>query len=44
MSGDNRRNGFAECWGSLANENPHILDYYHVSGIGGRNSRRERAY
>ncbi len=36
ISGDN--NGFAECWGSLANEDPHILDYYHVSGIGGRNS------
>src|SRR5205814_1235936 len=38
ISGDDRRNGFGECWGSLANEDPHILDYYHVSGIGGRNS------
>jgi hypothetical protein len=32
------KNGFAECWGELAWEEPHILDYYHVSSIGGRNS------
>lgn len=32
------QNGFAECWGDLASEDPHILDYYHVSSIGGRNS------
>jgi hypothetical protein len=32
------KNGFAECWGELAWEDPHILDYYHVSSIGGRNS------
>jgi hypothetical protein len=32
------RNGFAECWGELAEESPHILDYYHVSSIGGRNT------
>jgi hypothetical protein len=38
ISGDDCRNGFAECWGNLANEDPHILDYYHVSGIGGRSS------
>ena len=29
-------NGFGECWGPLASETPHILDYYHVSSIGGR--------
>jgi hypothetical protein len=33
-----QQNGFAECWGDLASEDPHILDYYHVSSIGGRNS------
>jgi hypothetical protein len=32
------KNGFAECWGDLAWVDPHILDYYHVSSIGGRNS------
>jgi hypothetical protein len=32
------KNGFAECWGDLAWIDPHILDYYHVSSIGGRNS------
>ena len=32
------QNGFAECWGDLASEDPPILDYYHVSSIGGRNS------
>jgi hypothetical protein len=32
------QNGFVECWGELAQENPHILDYYHVSSIGGRNT------
>jgi len=30
------RNGFVECWGELAQEEPNILDYYHVSSIGGR--------
>jgi hypothetical protein len=29
------RDGFRECWGPLANEDPHILDYYHASSIGG---------
>lgn len=33
-----KKNGFAECWGELASSDPHILDYYHVSSIGGRNS------
>jgi hypothetical protein len=28
------KEGFGECWGSLADENPNILDYYHVSSIG----------
>jgi hypothetical protein len=32
------KNGFAECWSDLAWVYPHILDYYHVSWIGGRNS------
>lgn len=32
------KNGFVECWGKLAEESPHILDYYHVSSIGGRNT------
>jgi uncharacterized protein DUF2779 len=35
--GEISKNGFAECWGELANVHPHILDYYHVSSIGGRN-------
>jgi hypothetical protein len=29
------RDGFRECWGSMANEDPHILEYYHASSIGG---------
>lgn len=33
-SGDRR--GFHECWGDLANVEPHILDLYHVGGLGGR--------
>jgi hypothetical protein len=37
--GEISKNGFAECWGELANVHPHILDYYHVSSIGGRNTR-----
>lgn len=28
--------GFGECWGSLANVTPHILDYLSVSTISGR--------
>jgi uncharacterized protein DUF2779 len=32
------RDGFRECWASLANEDPHILDYCHASSIGGRNT------
>src|SRR5262249_1890242 len=29
------KNGFVECWGELVNVDPHILDYYYVSTIGG---------
>lgn len=32
------KNGFKECWGELAEPSPHILDYYHVGAIGGRNT------
>ena len=28
--------GFRECWGLLADVDPHILDFYHASSIGGR--------
>jgi hypothetical protein len=27
------REGFRECWGNLADEDPSILDYYHVTAI-----------
>jgi hypothetical protein len=30
------RNGFNECWKNLADVKPHLLDLYHVSGVGGR--------
>ena len=30
------RNGYRECWGALADESPHLLEYYCASGIGGR--------
>jgi hypothetical protein len=33
------KHGFKECWGSLADESPHILDYYHVGSIGSRSHR-----
>jgi hypothetical protein len=29
------RDGFGECWGPLASEDPHILDYHYASSIGG---------
>jgi hypothetical protein len=29
------RDGFRECWGPLASEDPHILDYYYAGSIGG---------
>jgi hypothetical protein len=28
--------GFRECWGTLADVNPHLLDLYHVGTLGGR--------
>lgn len=31
--------GFQECWGELADVQPHILDLYHVSDAGGRRER-----
>ena len=31
------RNGFRECWGALADPDPHILDLYRVDLVGGRN-------
>jgi uncharacterized protein DUF2779 len=35
--GADTRDGFRECWGSLADVKPHILDLYHVGQIGGHN-------
>jgi hypothetical protein len=35
---NDQRDGFGECWGTLAKEDPHILDYYNGSLIGGRNN------
>ncbi len=38
--GDNldARDGFRECWGKLADVEPHILDLYHMGRIGGHES------
>jgi hypothetical protein len=33
-----KRNGFRECWGKLANPDPHLLDLYRVDLAGGKNS------
>lgn len=30
------KNGFNECWGSMAHQEPHILDLYRVDLLGGR--------
>jgi hypothetical protein len=43
--GDARRSdwdkeGFRECWNRLADENPNVLDYYHVSSIGRHHGHR----
>jgi hypothetical protein len=40
VAGDSQgsKNGFVECWGDLANVDPHILDYYQVSRIGPANA------
>jgi len=35
---DGSKNGFAECWGKLANPTPHILDLYRVDLLGGKNN------
>lgn len=32
------KSGFAECWGALAQPNPHVLDLYRVDSLGGRKS------
>lgn len=34
---DGRPNGFCECWGTLANAKPHVLDIYRVDLLGGKN-------
>ena len=31
-----RRDGYRECWGALADAKPHLLDLYHVGELGGR--------
>lgn len=31
------KNGFRECWGALANPEPHALDLYRVDLVGGKN-------
>jgi hypothetical protein len=35
--GNDERDGFRECWGTLADVQPHILDLYYASQIGGHN-------
>lgn len=35
--GDGRQNGFRECWGGLADTDPHILDLFRVDLLGGKN-------
>jgi len=32
-----RPNGFRECWGTLADAKPHVLDIYRVDLLGGKN-------
>lgn len=34
---DDEGSGFQECWGSLADLEPHILDLYRIDAVGGRN-------
>ncbi|MEO0446549.1 MAG: DUF2779 domain-containing protein [Verrucomicrobiota bacterium] len=34
--GGNGLDGFAECWGELADASPHVLDLYRVDLLGGR--------
>ena len=33
---EGRPNGFRECWGTLANAKPHVLDLYRVDLLGGK--------
>lgn len=34
--GAHGKDGYRECWGALADVKPHLLDLYHVGGLGGR--------
>lgn len=34
------KNGFKECWGGLADTEPHILDLYRVDSLGGKKQDR----
>lgn len=38
LDADEKQNGFRECWGKLANPDPHLLDLYRVDLAGGKNS------
>ncbi len=38
LGANEKRNGFRECWGKLANPDPHLLDLYRVDLAGGKNS------
>lgn len=35
--GDEQTNGFHECWGPLAEVQPHVLDLFRVDALGGKN-------
>ena len=35
--GTTPKNGFRECWGALAESDPHVLDIYRVDLVGGKN-------
>jgi hypothetical protein len=34
----NQQSGFRECWGILADPDPHVLDLYRIDLVGGKNS------
>ena len=34
---DAQRSGFQECWGALADQEPHIMDLYRIDAVGGIN-------
>ena len=38
LAANEKRNGFRECWGNLANPDPHLLDLFRVDLAGGKNS------